>query len=355
VKVRAGAATDCGESLRRTFIPALTVAWPMNFGVLSTAAIGTEDVIPGIQKSDHTVAAIASRDEGRARAAADDLGVERAYGSYEALLADDDIDAVYNPLPNALHAEWTRRAADHGLHVLCEKPLAVDAAEAVDLFEYCEDAGVTLMEAFMYRFHPRTIRAREVVERELGEVRSVTSTFTFDLRWPGWEDDIRLDPDLAGGSLMDVGCYAVSAVRGFLGEPERAYATSADTRDTGVDTQLSGVLEFDDGATGRVHCGFDSPNVEHYRVETVDGWLEARNAFGPEADESVSLTWSVDGREVTESFDPVDHYRLEVEGFAAAIDDGSAPLVDRTETEANMRAIDALAESADRGEPVGLA
>jgi xylose dehydrogenase (NAD/NADP) len=344
----------------------------MNFGVLSTAAIGTEDVIPGIQQSDHTVAAIASRDEERARTAADALGIERAYGSYEALLADEELDAVYNPLPNALHAEWTRRAADHELHVLCEKPLAVDTAEAVDLFEYCEDAGVTVMEAFMYRFHPRTIRAREVVERELGEVRSVTATFTFDLRWPGWEDDIRLDPDLAGGSLMDVGCYAVSAVRGFLGEPERAYATAADTRDCGVDTQLSGVLEYavehsstsprstssrEDagGATGRVHCGFDSPNVEHYRVETVDGWLEATNAFGPEADESVSLTWSVDGRQATETFDPVDHYRLEVEGFAAAIEDGTAPPVDRTETEANMRAIDALAESADRGEPVGLA
>ncbi|WP_248516699.1 Gfo/Idh/MocA family protein [Salinarchaeum laminariae] len=326
----------------------------MDFGVISTAAIGTEDVIPGIQKSEHSVAAIASRDEQTARTVADDLGIERAYGSYEALLADEGIDAVYNPLPNALHAEWTRRAADHGLHVLCEKPLAVDEMEATDLFDYCEDAGVTLMEAFMYRFHPRTIRAREIVEMELGEIRSATASFTFNMRWPGHEDDIRLEPELAGGSLMDVGCYAVSAIRGFLGEPERVYASAADTRDSGVDTQLSGILEYGDGVTGRVHCGFDSPNVERYRVEAVDGWLEARTAFGPEADESVGLTWSVEGRTVTETFDPVDHYRLEADGFAASIERKEGPLVDREETLGNARVLDALARSAERGGRVDI-
>ena len=326
----------------------------MDFGIISTANIGTEDVIPGIQKSEHTVAAIGSRNEAAAEAVAEDLGIDRAHGSYDALLADDGIDAVYNPLPNALHAEWTKRAADQGLHVLCEKPLTVDAEEAADLFDYCDDAGVTLMEAFMYRFHPRTIRAREIVDSELGEVRSATASFTFNMRWPGHEDDIRLDPDLAGGSLMDVGCYAVSAVRGFLGEPERAQAVAADTRDSGVDTQLSGILEYPDGVTGRVHCGFDTESVQHYRVETVDGWLEARDTFDVTPEDETTLTYAVDGREVTETFDPVDHYTLEVEGFADAIERGEAPLVDRAETLGNMRAIDALAASAERGEPVSL-
>jgi len=324
----------------------------MEFGVISTAAIGTEDVIPGIQKSEHSVTAIASREESRARVVADELGIERAYGSYEALLADDGIDAVYNPLPNGLHAEWTKRAADHDLHVLCEKPLAADAAEAADVFEHCEDAGVTLMEAFMYQFHPRTRRAREIVAEELGEVRSATASFTFNMRWPGHEDDIRLDPELAGGSLMDVGCYAVSAVRGFLGEPERAYAAAADTRNSGVDTQLSGLLEYPDGVTGRVHCGFDTPNADRYRVETVDGWLEASHVFDVSPETEPTLTYSVDGREVTETFDAVDQYTLEVEGFADAIARVETPLVDRAETLGNMRAIDALAESAERGEPV---
>ncbi|WP_324756436.1 Gfo/Idh/MocA family protein [Haloarcula sp. GH36] len=324
----------------------------MRFGILSTAKIGREAVIPAIQASEHTVTAIGSRDAERARRVAADLGIPEAYGDYETLLAEADIDAVYNPLPNALHAEWSQRAADHGHHVLCEKPLTVDSAEAIDLFEYCADRDVTLMEAFMYQFHPRTQRAREIVREELGELRAVESSFKFRLDWDG---DIRLDPELAGGSLMDVGCYAVSAVRGFLGEPDRAFAQATDSRETGVDTNLAGTLAYDDGRVAQIACGFDSPHVERYRVETDDGWLEARDCFGPEPDQSVSLTYAVDGREVTETFDPVDQYRLQVEGFADAVSAGADPLVDRAETLGNMRAIDALARSAERGEPVDVA
>ncbi|MFB6218568.1 MAG: Gfo/Idh/MocA family protein, partial [Halobacteriaceae archaeon] len=125
----------------------------MRFGILSTAGIARSAVVPAIQQSDHEAVAVASRDGDAAAAFAAEFDVERAYGGYEALLEDDAVDAVYNPLPNALHAEWTRRAADHGKHVLCEKPLGVDAAEAREMGEHCEDAGVTLMEAFMYRYH----------------------------------------------------------------------------------------------------------------------------------------------------------------------------------------------------------
>ncbi|MEF8974501.1 MAG: Gfo/Idh/MocA family oxidoreductase, partial [Haloarcula sp.] len=285
----------------------------MRFGVISTAKIAREDVIPGIRRSDHTVTAISSRSRDRADEVAEALGIDSAFGDYETMFAEADIDAVYNPLPNALHAEWSQRAADHGLDVLCEKPLAVDTAEAVDLFDYCADQDVALMEAFMYQFHPRTRRAREIVADELGEVHTVHASFKFALSDP---DDIRLDPALAGGSLMDVGCYAVSAARGFLGEPDRAFAHSRDSRDSGVDTNLSGVLSYDDGRVASVACGFDGPSREYYRVETDDGWLEAPNCFGPEHDQSVSLTYSVDGSEVTETFDPVDHYQLQVEAFA---------------------------------------
>ncbi|WP_276270676.1 Gfo/Idh/MocA family protein [Haloarcula litorea] len=323
----------------------------MRFGVLSTARIGRESVIPAIEKSDHEVVAIASRDGERARAAADALGIPAAYEGYETLLSAADVDAVYNPLPNAAHAEWTERAADAGLHVLCEKPLTLDAAAAADLFDYVEDRGVTLMEAFMYQFHPRTERAREIVAEELGEVRAVDASFKFRLDDEG---DIRLDPELGGGSLLDVGCYAVSAVRGFLGEPDRAFARATDPRGTGVDTDLAGVLAYDDGPTARVACGFDTPEFERYRVETTDGWLEARTPFGPAPDESVSLTYAVDGREVTETFDPVDQYTLQVEAFADAVAAGEPPRVDRAETLGNMRALDALARSADRGAPVDV-
>jgi predicted dehydrogenase len=324
----------------------------MRFGVISTADIALEDVIPGIQKSEHTVAAISSRSRDRASEAAEALGIDSAFGDYETMFAEADIDAVYNPLPNGLHAEWSQRAADHGLDVLCEKPLTADAAEAADLFDYCGDQGVALMEAFMYQFHPRTRRAREIVADELGEIHTVDASFKFPLSDP---EDIRLDPELAGGSLMDVGCYAVSAARGFLGEPDRAFAHARDSWDSGVDTNLSGVLSYDDGRVASVSCGFDGPNRDYYRVETDDGWLEAPNCFGPEHDQSVSLTYSVDGREVTETFDPVDHYQLQVEAFADAVESGDEPPVDRAETLGNMRTIDALARSAEVGEPVDVA
>lgn len=324
----------------------------MRFGILSTAGIGTEHVVPAIQSSEHETAAIASRDGDRAASVAADLDIDRSYGSYEALLADESLDAVYNPLPNALHAEWTRKAADAGLHVLCEKPLTPDADSADALFDYCEDRGVTLMEAFMYRFHPRTERALEILDAELGDIRYVDATFTFRL---DAEYDIRTDPDLAGGSLMDVGCYAVNAARTFLGEPERAYAHSADTHDSGVDTQLAGTLEYDDGVSAHVTGGFDSPVTQYYHVLTTDGWLEARTAFNASVDERVSLTWSRDGEERTETFEPASQYRLEVAGFADAVESGTTPRIDRQDTVGNMRAIDALYASAEQGEPVDVA
>jgi predicted dehydrogenase len=322
----------------------------MKFGILSTASIARDATIPGIRRSEHEVAAVASRDPERASQFAEELDIPVACGSYEALF-DVDIDAVYNPLPNALHAEWTERAAEAGLDVLCEKPLTTNAGRAVELFDYCEDAGVTLMEAFMYRFHPRTERAREIADEVLGDVRSVDATFKF--RLPEGPD-IRFDPDLGGGALLDAGCYTVSAVRGFLGEPERAYAHFADTRDSGVDTEVAGILEYADGRTGRVSTGFDTAHVQRYRVEATDGYLEADPCFGHGVEE-VSLTYSVDDRTATETFDAVDHYELQAEHFADCVADGTTPRIDRSETVANMRVLDALRESATDGTPVRIA
>jgi xylose dehydrogenase (NAD/NADP) len=267
-------------------------------------------------------------------------------------LADDSLDAVYIPLPNGLHADWVRAAADRGLHVLCEKPLTASADETAAVFDYCEDAGVTLMEAFMYRFHPLTERAAELVASELGAVVSVTSNFSF--RLPDGADDIRIDPDLAGGSVMDVGCYAVSAARLFLGTPDRVYATTTDTRDCGVDTRMSGVLEYDSGATARVESSFDTPETQYYRVQTTDGWLEANPAFNVDPTAAAELTYATDGRVVTETFDPTDSYRREVEAFARAVETGETPRVDREESVSVMRTIDAIYESAETGAAVEL-
>ncbi|WP_435074169.1 Gfo/Idh/MocA family protein [Halorubrum sp. HHNYT27] len=324
----------------------------LTIGVLGTAAIAREAVVPAFAASDHVVGAVASRDADRAAAFAAEHSIPRSYGSYEALLKDDGLDAVYVPLPNGLHAEWTTRAADAGLHVLCEKPLAADAAEAREVVDRCEDRGVTLMEAFMYRYHPRTERVLELVERELDDVRTVTSTFRFPLY--DRPNDVRLDPALAGGSLMDVGCYPVSLARAVLGEPDRAYAHTNDTRGAGVDTELAGVLEYADGRSAQIASGFDTQLVQRYRIDATNGWIEVERAFDAPDDESAELTYEIDGRRGVESFDPIDQYRVQAERFAECVADGTAPLTDGEEAVANMRVIDALAESAAEGDAVDV-
>ncbi len=324
----------------------------MEFGILSTAGIGRKAVVPAIESSDHRVGAIASRDLDRAREVAASFSIPRYYGSYAGLFEDTEIDAVYIPVPNALHAEWTKRAADAGLHVLCEKPLASDAAEAREVVEHCADRGITLMEAFMYRYHPRTERAIEIAASALSDVRAVSASFQFPL--VDDPEDIRLNPELAGGSLMDVGCYAVSAARQFLGEPDRVYAHADDSRDTGVDTSLTGILEYDNSSTAQISSSFDTPLIQRYRVEGSNGWLEVTDAFDAPIEESLSLTYEVDGQKRVETFDPIDQYRLEVEHFAQCVDTGESPRTDGTEAIANMRVIDALYESAASGAPVSL-
>jgi xylose dehydrogenase (NAD/NADP) len=324
----------------------------MRFGVVSTANIASVAVVPAIRAAGHEVLAVGSRDADRAASFADDHDIDRSYGSYDALLDDPDLDAAYVPTPNAVHGEPVRAAADRGLDVLCEKPLAVDASEARDLGAHCEAAGVTLMEAFMYRYHPRTERAAAVAA-DLGDLRTVEAAFRFPL--PRGRDDVRLDPELAGGSLMDVGCYAVSAARLFLGEPDRAYATANDSRDAGVDTEFTGVLEFSGGATATVGAGFDTVDTQRYHVEGTDGSLRAEGAFVPRGDGPTELTYETDGRTVTERFDPTDQYRLQVEHFVECVREGRRPRTDAAEAARNMAAVDALAASADRGEPVAVA
>lgn len=321
----------------------------MRFGILGTAGVGRAAVVPTIQESEHKVAVVGSRDLERVEAYAEDLNIPRAVGSYEAVL-EADIDAVYIPLPNALHAEWCQRAADAGLDILCEKPIAVDADEAERLYEHCAGAGVALMEGFMYRHHPRTVRALEIAREELSTIRSVSTTFSVSM--PTDPEDIRFSPELGGGSLLDIGCYAVHSTRGFLGDPERVHADVLDTRDCGVDTEVAALFEYE-GTHAHVRFGYDTPMVQRYRVDAENGWLRAEEAFvcGPE--QSVSIEYHVDGRESTETFEPADHFRLQLEAFAEAVAGGDTP-VDAADSVGNMRTLDAIRESGVSGIPVEL-
>ena len=191
----------------------------IRWGIVSTALIGTKKVIPGMQRSKRgTVEAIASRDAARAKAAAKELGIPKAYGSYEALLADPDIDAVYNPLPNNLHVPWTVKALKAGKHVLCEKPIAMNAAEAAEL--RAAAGGLHMMEAFMVRFHPQWLRARELVRSgRIGDLKAVQVFFTYDNRDP---NNIRNILETGGGAIYDIGCYGIVSGRfSFEAEPSR--------------------------------------------------------------------------------------------------------------------------------------
>lgn len=321
----------------------------MKFGVISTANIGTDVVVPAIREAGHEVSALASRDASRAASVADRLEIPRAYGTYDELLGDDEIEAVYNPLPNALHAEWTKRAADHDLHVLCEKPLSTSATEAREMERYCAERDLTLMEAFMYRYHPRTRRAVEI-SHDL-DIRALKASFQFPMRD---SENVRLDPDLAGGSLMDVGCYAVNAARLFLGEPERVYATATDTMDCGVETELTALLEYEDGITAELSSGFTTTDTQFYRVEAVNGWLESQEAFVPRGDDGTRLEYRIDDRHVIEEFDSTNQYALEVEEFVDCIETGRSPETDATDATRTMKIIDALYESVHEQQPVPL-
>jgi predicted dehydrogenase len=325
----------------------------MRLGIISTAAIAREDVIPGVRRGEHTVQAISSRDGERARAVADELGIPEAYGSYEAMFEAENVDAVYNPLPNSMHAEWTKRAADHGLDVLCEKPLTADAEAARELVSHCRERDVVLMEAFMYRYLPRNRRALEIAREELGEIQHVRGTLKFPLRDP---EDIRIDPELAGGSLMDLGCYPVSVARWVLGEPDRVFAYAEDTRDCGVDTRMDGLLRYDSGETAQFDCSFDTEDVQRYRIEGENGWVEAEHevTYNAPPESPTTLEYHIDGREVVETFPAADQYRLEVDHFAECIAEGNEPETGGEDSIDNMRVIDALYESVERGEEVSL-
>ena len=217
----------------------------VRWGILSTANIGMEKVTPAIMKSPSSeVLGIASRDGARARKAADRLGIAKSYGSYEELLADPEIDAVYNPLPNDLHVPMTLAAAEAGKHVLCEKPIGMDAADAEKL-RACQDS-VIVTEAFMVRYHPQWLRVREIIRSgELGEVRAVQATFSYFNDDPG---NIRNKPENGGGAIMDIGCYPITAGRFFFeGEPERVMALVDRDPEFGTDRQASVMADFGGG------------------------------------------------------------------------------------------------------------
>jgi D-xylose 1-dehydrogenase (NADP+, D-xylono-1,5-lactone-forming) len=286
----------------------------MRWGILGPGRISRSFLTGLAGSATERAVAVGSRALDRASAVAGHFEVPRAYGSYEQLLADDDVEAVYVGTPNSVHAEWAVAAAAAGKHVLCEKPLGVSRAEAESMFEAARTHGVWLMEAFMYRFHPRTLRLAEIVAAgEIGTPTLVRASFGFTVADPA---NVRLSAELAGGALMDVGCYPVNAAR-MLAGPVRSATASARWQD--VDVTLAGVLDHAGGALSLVSASLVSGRHNELQVVGGDGVITMPDAFTPARDRPSRLLVTR-GTEVDEqTFAPVDQYTLEAEGFAALV------------------------------------
>jgi predicted dehydrogenase len=320
----------------------------VRWGILSTADIGMRKVTPAIQRAQNArVVAIASRDGERARAAADALGIPAAYGSYGALLDADDVDAVYVPLPNDQHAEWSVAAMQAGKHVLCEKPLAMSAGQAQEMVQASREAGVLLQEAFMYRHHPSWVETvRRVREGQIGDLQAVQTFFSY------YNDDaanIRNRPENGGGALMDIGCYAINAARLLTGaEPSQVVGSVRRDPVMGVDTLSSAVLTFPGGVHSSFTVGIRSEPYQRVHVVGSTGRIEVEIPFNIPPHLPTRLYVSAGGDPPAAPatqvvpFDPADQYTIQAELFGQAIRDGAPTVVDPSDAVANMRVIDAL-------------
>jgi len=317
----------------------------IRWGILSTANIGRKAMIPALQASKIAeVVAVASRDKDKAQRFAQDLNIPKAYGGYQAMLDDPAIEAVYNPLPNHLHKPWSIKAAEAGKHILCEKPLALDIDECKEMIAAAIANGVLLMESFMYRHHPRIQAAREMAKSgAIGTVKTIESAFTFNLKD---KSDIRYLPEMGGGAVMDVGCYCINISRLMAGREPVAVQAQAVWSESGVDEQLTAILDFGDGLLAHFDCGLNQQKRQRCIVSGTEGFLVLRDAFTPGTGKTV-IHEVRDDKTLKHKFSGVDEYRLIAEEFMRATQSGtlSYPPEDAI---ANMRVILALLKSAKK-------
>ncbi len=319
----------------------------IRWGIVGCANIAIHAVIPAIRQSETgEVAAIASRGANKARKTAEQFDIPVAYGSYEQLLADDSIDAVYIPLPNHLHREWTIRAAEAGKHVLCEKPLALNAAEARQMAEACERAGVKLAEAFMYRHHPRYERIKQIAQSgEIGYIRGIHGAFTFNNAKD--RNNVRFKADMGGGSVYDVGCYPISAARFILEQEPEAATLHAffSPEHENVDMFASGLVEFPGGVALTFDCGMWADFRNTLQIVGSDGRIDVPSAFVVKPEEAGFFV-TVKGERREERVPVVNQYALQIDDFGRRILEGKPVKFSPEDAVNNMRVIDACLRSA---------
>jgi D-xylose 1-dehydrogenase (NADP+, D-xylono-1,5-lactone-forming) len=318
----------------------------LRWGILGVAKIN-DRLLPAFAKARNAeLRGIASRSLDKAGVAAKAAGIPLAFGSYDELLAEPTIDAVYNPLPNTLHAEWTRKAAERGKHVLCEKPLTPTAAETAELVAFCKARRICLMDGFMWPHHPRTTKLRRFLDQGgIGKVCRVTGAFTFRMD-PLDPANIRLRPELAGGSLLDVGCYPVYGIRwAFAEEPVRVWARARYLH--GVDVEMNGAMWFADGRVATFDCSFKEPLRQWLEIVGETGSVFVRDMWLPPADAVFEVRREGKGYETETHATPGhDQIQFMLEDFGRFVLEGQPVAPDPEEAVKTLRVLDALARSA---------
>ena len=325
----------------------------VKWGVLGVASIAVRKVIPGMQKGEWSeITAIASRDGGKARKAASDLGIPRAYGSYEELVADPEIEAIYNPLPNHLHAPWSARAAEAGKHVLCEKPIALNAAETIELMRVRDRTGVKIGEAFMVKTHPQWLRVKELAQGgAIGELKSITTIFSYYNRDA---QNVRHKPEWGGGGLLDIGSYPITLSRWLFGEePRRVTGALEVDPDFGTDRLASGILEFSNGQSVFA-CGTQTNYYQRMELLGTTGRLAVEIPFNAPNDRPTQVTVAdgmaiYGGKVHVEEIPVCDQYTIQGEAFSRAIRENREVPVPLEDALGNMKAIDAIFRAAKSG------
>lgn len=322
----------------------------LHWGLLSTARINRALITPLRASKRNQLVAVASRTQESADPYAREWKISRAYGTYEALLADPEIDVIYNPLPNHLHAEWTIKAVEAGKHVLCEKPLALTAEEVDAMQSAARKHGRVVAEAFMYRHHPQTLKVQELVKNgTLGDLKLIRGSFSFMLSGEG---DVRLDPAMGGGSIWDVGCYPISYARTVVGaNPVEVFGWQV-TGPTGIDETFVGQMRFDQDILAQFGSSFVIPFHSFMEIVGSEATLNIPRPFKPEIDEKIYLTR---GEKIeTIKIKGQELYIGEVEDMADAILLGREPRIPLEDSRANVAVISALLQSAREGKPVSL-
>ena len=325
----------------------------VKWGVLGVASIATRKVIPGMQRGQRSeISAIASRDRDKAKRAAGELGIAKAYGSYEELLADPGIDAVYNPLPNHLHVPWSVRAAEAGKHVLCEKPIALNARETMELMDVRDRTRVKIGEAFMVKTHPQWLRVRELVEGgAIGQLKSITTIFSYCNRDP---QNVRHKPEWGGGGLLDIGSYPITLSRWlFNEEPWRVTGALELDPDFGTDRLTSGILEFSSGQSVFA-CGTQTNYYQRMELLGTAGRLAVEIPFNAPNDRATHITvadgMAIYGGKVTvEEIPTCDQYTIQGDAFSQAIQENREVPVPLEDALGNMKVIDAIFRAGKSG------